>query len=117
VTGKFIAIAVGNQARSHSTRFMSTHEHFKNPSCVKLMVAWPKSASELYRPSDRRLSAKLVPTFYGQNLPRGQRNGSPTVGISISRLQSLIFLRSSFSVVLTRLSGPSSRASTSQKIW
>jgi hypothetical protein len=24
---------------------------------------WPKSASELYRPSDRRLSAKLVPTF------------------------------------------------------
>jgi hypothetical protein len=27
---------------------------------------WPESASELYRPSDRRLSAKLVPTFvYG----------------------------------------------------
>jgi hypothetical protein len=24
---------------------------------------WPQSASELYRPSDRRLSAKLVPTF------------------------------------------------------
>jgi hypothetical protein len=24
---------------------------------------WPWSASELYRPSDRRLSAKLVPTF------------------------------------------------------
>jgi hypothetical protein len=24
---------------------------------------WPYSASELYRPSDRRLSAKLVPTF------------------------------------------------------
>jgi hypothetical protein len=24
---------------------------------------WPESASELYRPSDRRLSAKLVPTF------------------------------------------------------
>jgi hypothetical protein len=26
---------------------------------------WPQSASELYRPSDRRLSAKLVPTFCG----------------------------------------------------
>jgi hypothetical protein len=26
---------------------------------------WPESASELYRPSDRRLSAKLVPTFSG----------------------------------------------------
>jgi CBS-domain-containing membrane protein len=24
---------------------------------------WPASASELYRPSDRRLVAKLVPTF------------------------------------------------------
>jgi hypothetical protein len=24
---------------------------------------WPESASELYRPSDRLLSAKLVPTF------------------------------------------------------
>jgi hypothetical protein len=24
---------------------------------------WPETASELYRPSDRRLSAKLVPTF------------------------------------------------------
>jgi hypothetical protein len=24
---------------------------------------WPESASELYRPSDRRLSAKLMPTF------------------------------------------------------
>jgi hypothetical protein len=26
---------------------------------------WPQSASELYRPSDRRLSAKLVRTFCG----------------------------------------------------
>jgi hypothetical protein len=26
---------------------------------------WPQSASELYRPSDRRLSEKLVPTFCG----------------------------------------------------
>jgi hypothetical protein len=26
-------------------------------------IPWPKSASELYRPNDRRLSAKLVTTF------------------------------------------------------
>jgi hypothetical protein len=26
-------------------------------------TTWPESASELYGPSDRRLSAKLVPTF------------------------------------------------------
>jgi hypothetical protein len=29
----------------------------------KLQTPWPKSASELYRPSHRRLLAKLVPTF------------------------------------------------------
>jgi hypothetical protein len=44
----------------------------------KQIIPWLQSASELYRPGDRRLSAKLVPTFadrgvsrwilYGQNL-------------------------------------------------
>jgi hypothetical protein len=29
----------------------------------KKLTAWFYSASELYRPSDRRLSAKLMPTF------------------------------------------------------
>jgi CBS-domain-containing membrane protein len=29
----------------------------------KTKTPWPESASELYRPSDRRFSAKLVPTF------------------------------------------------------
>jgi hypothetical protein len=28
-----------------------------------LLTPWSKSASELYRPSDRRLSAKRLPTF------------------------------------------------------
>jgi hypothetical protein len=37
---------------------------------------WPESSSELYRPSDRRLSAKLVPTFADRGVPRGQRDGS-----------------------------------------
>jgi hypothetical protein len=30
--------------------------------------------SELYRPSDRRLSGKLVPTLADRGLSRGQRN-------------------------------------------
>jgi hypothetical protein len=30
---------------------------------IMFKTPWPKSARELYRPSDRRLSAKLVPTF------------------------------------------------------
>jgi hypothetical protein len=30
---------------------------------VKQQTPWPESANELYRPSEHRLSAKLVPTF------------------------------------------------------
>jgi hypothetical protein len=29
----------------------------------KKQTSWPESVSELYRPSDRRLSVKIVPTF------------------------------------------------------
>jgi hypothetical protein len=32
---------------------------------------------KLYRQSGRRRSAKLVPTFAGRGVSRGQRNGSP----------------------------------------
>jgi hypothetical protein len=39
-------------------------------------LPWPKSASELYRQSDSRLSAKLVPTFADRGVSRGQRGGS-----------------------------------------
>jgi hypothetical protein len=40
-------------------------------------LPWPESASELYRPGDRHLSAKLVPTFADRGLSRSQRGGSP----------------------------------------
>jgi hypothetical protein len=36
------------------------------PQCIhwnKKKIPWSESASELYRPSDRRLSTKLMPTF------------------------------------------------------
>jgi hypothetical protein len=51
----------------------------------------------------------------GYGVPRGQRDGSPTAVISVSRPEPLLFLPSSSSVVLTRLSGPRSRPTTSQK--
>jgi hypothetical protein len=49
-----------------------------NLPCVKFKkkTPWPEFASEIYRPSDRRLSAKLMPTFAGWRVPRGQRDGS-----------------------------------------
>jgi hypothetical protein len=41
------------------------NEHSVNNNEVKgkKKTPWSESASELYRPSDRRLSAKLLPTF------------------------------------------------------
>jgi hypothetical protein len=44
---------------------------------------WLWSASELYRPSYRRLSPKLVATFGDRRVSHGQWGGSPTVVISI----------------------------------
>jgi hypothetical protein len=33
-------------------------------------MPWSESAGELYRPSDRRLSAKLLPTFADRGVPQ-----------------------------------------------
>jgi hypothetical protein len=78
---------------------------------------WSESASELYRPSDSRLWAKLVPTFADRGVPRGQRDGSLRPYSRVSRPEPLLFLPSSSSVLLTRLSGPRSRPTTSQEIF
>jgi hypothetical protein len=78
---------------------------------------WPKSASELHRPKDHRLPAKLVPTFAGRGVSRSQRGRSPRPYSRISRPEQLLFLSSSSSVILTRLSGPCSRPTASHKIW
>jgi hypothetical protein len=49
-------------------------------------------------------------------MSRGQRNVFPWPYSRLSRPEPLIFLPSSSSIVLTRLSGPRSRSTTSQKI-
>jgi hypothetical protein len=76
---------------------------------TKNKTPWPESRSELYRLSNRQLSMKLV--------PRGQRDGSLWPYSRLSRLEPLLFLPSSSSIVLTRLSGSRSRPTISQKIW
>jgi hypothetical protein len=43
----------------------------------KKQTPWPQSASELYQPSNRRLSAKLVRTFADRGLSRSQGGISP----------------------------------------
>jgi hypothetical protein len=83
----------------------------------KKKTTWPESASELYRPSDRRLSAKLVSTFGVRGMSRSQRGVSPTAVISLSTTEPLLFLSSSSSIVLTRLRWLRSRETASQEIW
>jgi hypothetical protein len=70
------------------------------------------------RLSDRRLSAKLVPTLADRGVSRGQHNDSPTVvNFRFSRSEPLFPCNIS-SIIITRLSGPRSRPTTSQKkIW
>jgi hypothetical protein len=51
----------------------------------------------------------------GSRVSRDQRNGSPRSYSRISRPEPLLFLPSRSSIVLTRLSGPRSRSTTSQK--
>jgi hypothetical protein len=78
---------------------------------------WLYSSREEHRPSDRRLSAKLVPTFEDKGMSRSQRDWSPTAVFLALYMEPLHFVSSSSSIVLTSLSGPRSRPTTSQKIW
>jgi hypothetical protein len=47
------------------------------------LIPWLESGSELYRQSDRRLSAKLVPTFADRGVSHGQCGESPKAVISV----------------------------------
>jgi hypothetical protein len=55
--------------------------------------------------------------FCGMMVPRGQRDGSLRPYYWSSRQGTLFILPSSSSIVITRLSGPRSRPTISQKIW
>jgi hypothetical protein len=55
--------------------------------------------------------------FCGEKVSRGQRDGSLLPYYRFSRPEPQLFLPSSSSMVLTRLSGPRSKLTTSQKIW
>jgi hypothetical protein len=88
---------------------------------LSLYLIWLKNSVALAR--ERTISTERPPlvgevsaNFCGQRVSRGQRNGSPRPYSRFSRPEPLLFLPNSYSVVLTRLSGPRSRPTTSQKI-
>ena len=93
-----------------------TYPNESNIKKTKKKTPLPWSASELYRQSGRRRSPNLVPTFADRGVSRGQRNGSPRPLISFLDRSRYFFYSSSSSIDLTRLSGPLSRTTTTQKI-
>jgi hypothetical protein len=82
----------------------------------KKQTPWPQSTSELYRPSDRRLLAKLVPNVADRECHVVSVT-DPYCRILAFLDGAATFLSSSTSVVITRLSGPRSSPTTSQKMW
>jgi hypothetical protein len=51
--------------------------------CIQPNAPWLESASEVYLPSGRWLSVKLVLTFTDRGMSRSQRGGSPTAVFSV----------------------------------
>jgi hypothetical protein len=81
----------------------------------KNFVAW---ARERTIPIERQpLVGEVGANFRGYMVPRGQHEGPPSPYSRISRPEPLLSLCSSSSILATRLSGPRSRPTTSQKIW
>jgi hypothetical protein len=79
---------------------------------------WPQSASELYRQSGRHRSAKVVVlTLASRGVHVVSATGPHGRKALFSRPEPLLIYSSSSSVDLTRLSGPRSRPTTTQKIW
>jgi hypothetical protein len=87
-------------------------------SCKKLnYTPWPQSASELYRPSDRSLSAKLVTIFAdrGWHVVKATDPYGRILGfLDRSRY---FFFQLTPQMYSTRLSGSRTQPTTSQKIW
>jgi hypothetical protein len=84
---------------------------------TKLKTPFREPVSELYRPSDCRLSAKLVSTFLGRGCHVVSMTDPYDRTLGFLYRSRDFFLPSSSSIVLTWLSGLRFRPTTSQKIW
>jgi hypothetical protein len=86
-----------------------------NTLCTYVMYVktpWSESASELYRPSDRHLSAKCLPTFADRGCHMVSVTDPYGRILDFMYRSRYLFLPSSSSLVLMRLSGPRSRPTT-----
>jgi hypothetical protein len=76
------------------------------------------SASELYRLMTATGLRILMPSFADRGVSCGQRDGTPTVvNLGFLDRSRYFFHSSSSSVILSRLSGPNSTLTASQRTW
>jgi hypothetical protein len=87
-TGPYSSMILTTFVTRTAPQYDSTTTYITNASDNRKKNPWSESANELYRLSDRRLSAKLVPTFADRGVPRGQRDGSLRPYYRISRPES-----------------------------
>jgi hypothetical protein len=94
--------------------FASRNQEIYAKKIIKLYkkTPWSESTSELYRPSDHRLSAKWLPTFADKGCHVVSVTDPCGCILGFLDRSRYFFLSSSSSVVLTRLSGPRSRPTT-----
>jgi hypothetical protein len=81
---KAVSVLVFTSTTSLKSCYILPHKTKKQTPC-------PESTGELYRPSGRRLSAKLVPAFAERVVSCNQCSGAPTAVISIFQTRAATF--------------------------
>jgi hypothetical protein len=103
---------------SHSRKYHSSQPHPREiPMQYLILVRSLLCAVMNVINSVARLSAKLVPPSVDRGCHVVNVTHPYGRNLVFFRLELLLFIPSSSSVVLTRLSGPRSRPTTSQKTW
>jgi hypothetical protein len=109
-----MSLCVPRMVYTYSKPFMVMVNRGKQTNKQTNSVVWVLERTRL---TERSLVGVVSANFCGLRVSRGQRGGSLRRHSRLSRPEPLLFLPSSSSVVLTRLSGPRSRPTTSQETW
>jgi hypothetical protein len=80
---RYLLCSYYNNNMFRPIQWLSSGDSYNTNQPTNQPTLWLYSASKLYPPGDRRLSAKLVPTFADRRVSHGECGGSPTAVISV----------------------------------
>jgi hypothetical protein len=98
-------------------RTVLEEKHINTEEQTKKLRGFSPQANYTDRASDRSLSAKLVPNLADRGCRVVSATDPHSRNLGFLDPGPLLLHSSSSSIILTRLSGPRSRPTTSQKIW